>query len=91
MSASLCDERALTILDDSKWLIIALLGRAKYGKVASAFFLFPFLFFFFGLGYIISKDRKKSHDVKELCNTVLECMNIGWLGVFTGYLLEPVN
>lgn len=37
----------------------SIMGRTKYGKVASAFFLFPFLFSFSDLDISFLKTEKK--------------------------------
>lgn len=84
-SASLCDERALTVLDGSRMAYDSIMGRAKYGRMASASPFFSLLFL--KLGYIFFFfQRQKKIIVMVLKNPgmiVLECMIIGWLGVFT--------
>lgn len=79
-SASLCDERALTLLDGSRMAYDGIMGRTKYGRVASASPFFFFLFLNLDTSFS-SKDRKNhSHDVKETWNYSVrmhDCRMIG--------------
>lgn len=90
-NASLCDERALTVLDGSRMAYDGIMGRTKYDKVASVSPFFFFVFFVFlnlDTSFFFQRQEKKnhSHGVKDPRITVLECMIIGWAGTHHGLL-----